>query len=178
MTKCKTNKSKKIIDTIEPIEALKILKLLSENDLTLAKQIEKLFLEQVQKIDMEDLAADILAELDFIDVEDLWERSGSTRDGYIEPGEAAWAMLEEAINPYIEKMKRYHSLKMFKEEMACCMGLISALHQFENESESEFKEWVVDAPLSIADDILSTWKESCNEPELRQTMENFIAKLS
>jgi len=75
-------------------------------------------------------------------------------------------------------MKRYHSLKMFMEEMICCMGLISALHQFENESESEFKEWAVDAPLSIADDILSTWKESCKDPELKQTMENFIAKLS
>ncbi|MFI5344667.1 MAG: hypothetical protein ACHQUC_10670 [Chlamydiales bacterium] len=67
MTKCKTSKNQKIIDTIEPIEALKILKLLSENDRTLAKQIEKLFLEQVQKIDMEDIAADVLAELDFID---------------------------------------------------------------------------------------------------------------
>lgn len=178
MTKCKISKTQKIIDAIEPIEALKILKLLSENDRTLAKQIEKLFLEQVQKIDMEDIAVDVLAELDFIDVEDLWERSGSTRDGYIEPGEEAWAMLEEAIGPYIEKMKRYHSLKMFEEEMACCMGLISALHQFENESESEFKEWAVDAPLSIADDVLSTWKESCKDPELRQTMENFIAKLS
>lgn len=34
-----------------------------------------------------------LAELDFIDVEDLWERNESTRDGYIELGEEAWAML-------------------------------------------------------------------------------------
>jgi hypothetical protein len=39
---------------------------------------------------------------------------------------------------------------MFEEEMACCMGLISALHQFENKSESEFKKWAINAPLSIA----------------------------
>ena len=84
-------------------------------------------------------------------------------------------MLEQAIDPYIEKMKRYHSLKMFEEEMACCMGLISALHQFDNESKSEFKEWALDDPLSIADDVLSTWKDSCNDPELRQTISSQAA---
>jgi hypothetical protein len=35
MAKCKISKTQKIIDTIEPIEALKILKLLSENDRTI-----------------------------------------------------------------------------------------------------------------------------------------------
>lgn len=177
MTTCKATKNQKILEIIDPAEALKILRILSESDKKLAAQIENLFFEYIQKIDMGDIATNILSELNFLAVEDLWERSGSTSNGYIEPGEAAWTMLEEVITPYIEKMKRYHALKMFSEEMMYCMGIISALHEFEYESDNEFKDWAVDAPLSLADDILSTWKESCKDPEQIQIMEQFMTTL-
>jgi hypothetical protein len=178
MAKSKSAKSQNFLDAMEPAEALEILKSLSKSDSNIKNQINELFVDQIEEVDRESIAADLLSDLDFIDIEDVWDTSGVARNGCTDPVDAAWEVMEEAVEPYIKEMERYHSLKMFSEEMHYCMGLISALHEFENESDSEFKDQAPDAPLSIAEDILSKWKKSCKDPELLQTMENFVEKLS
>ena len=41
--------------------------------------------------------------LDSIEVEEVWDRSGRTRNGYVEPTEMAFQMSEEALDPFIEE---------------------------------------------------------------------------
>lgn len=175
MAKGKINSDQNIFNAMEPQEALQILKILSNEDKNLAKRIEDLFVQKAHEVDVESIASDVFSDLDFLDAEDLWSRSGATRYGYVDPGEESWRMVEEVLEPHINKMKRYHSMEMFYEEMLFCMGIISGLKNFENESKSEFKDWAADVSDGLADNILNDWKKSCKDPKLMKAMDDFIA---
>ena len=162
----KTADNKKTLDAINPSEALQILKMLGQEDTNIKKRIEEIFLNQVQEIEVSEISDEVFFDLDFLDVEELWDRSGPNRDGYTDPTDAASEMIEEVIEPHLEKMKRLHSLGMFHEEMRYCMGVISGLHTFESESTTKFKEWAEDVSGEVASQILMEWKKSCNLPEL------------
>lgn len=113
------------------------------------------------------------SDLNSIDIEDAWDRSGPSRYGYTEPWEAAYQLLEEAINPHRNEMKRLHSLGMFSEEMHYCMGIASGLQQFGNEAEGDILELAEDAPGDMAEDIISERKKECTDPKLKAEMTEF-----
>jgi len=55
-------------------------------------------------------------------------------------------MFEDALESFIEELKKYKKLSMNKEAKTCCMGILKGIYQFEKESTSEFKDWAVDVP--------------------------------
>lgn len=173
MKKQNTVDSKKTLDTIEPSEALQILKILCQEDTSIKKRVEEMFLNQVRGVDVSEIVDEVFSDLDFLNVEDLWDRSGSHRNGYTDTGDAALEMIEEIIEPHLKNMQRLHSLGMFQEEMRYCMGVISGLHMFENEATTEFKDWAVDIPGELSSEILMEWKKSCHSPDLLTEMEKF-----
>ena len=166
--------SKNILKNIKPDEALGILTRLCESNKGLIDQIQKVFLDGVSQVDIEAVANELLMDLEGIDVEDLWDRSGSNRDGYVDPGDEACNMVDEVIEPYIEEMKRYRVLRMYKEEMLQCMGIVLGLLKFEKGSDTEFKDWACDMASSAADHVLDDWRASCQDLELKKEMEKFI----
>lgn len=151
------------------------MKKLCQEDPIIKKRIEEIFLNQVRDVDISEISDEVFSDLDFIDVEDLWDRSGSHRDGYTEPGEAAFEMIEEVIEPHLEQMKRLRSLGMFHEEMLYCIGVLSGLYAFEDEATTEFKDWAVDMAGELASQILAEWTNSCNSPKLMAEMKRFEA---
>ncbi|MGE5557823.1 MAG: hypothetical protein ACM3WV_04345 [Bacillota bacterium] len=46
-------------------------------------------------------------------MEDLWDRSGKTRHGYIDPDEMAREVVEEALQPY-RKIKKFQNPGMYE----------------------------------------------------------------
>jgi len=70
--------------------------------------------------------------LDSIEVEEVWDRSGRTRNGYVEPTEMAFPMFEDALDPFIEEMKKYQKLSMFAEAKNYCIGILKGISRFEN----------------------------------------------
>jgi hypothetical protein len=41
-------------------------------------------------------------ELESLDVDDIFDKSGARRDGYVDPGDAAFQMFEEALAPFLQ----------------------------------------------------------------------------
>jgi len=86
--KGKTNSArstkKDILTTITQNEAFTILKSLAKEDENIKKRIEQLAIEYLEDVDVEEIADAVYFDLDLIEVEDLWDRSGSTRDGYVD----------------------------------------------------------------------------------------------
>ena len=118
----------------------------------------------------------VYSELEGIEVEEVWDRSGSKRDGYIDPGEMAWEMFEEALAPFLLKLKNYQKLTMLNDAKHYCMGILQGIHLFSQDSKSEYKEWAGDAPRENFSIILHDWENSCdNENDLKE-MEIFLKK--
>ncbi len=179
MAKKKTKSMKKKTDVLEQIneyEAFEILRILSEEDKQVRERIEEIAWELLRKVDLEDVAEGVYFELNSLEVEEVWDQSGSTRNGYVDPTEKAWEMFEEALEPFIEELRKYQKLSMDKQAKTCCIGILRGIYQFEKESTSEFKDWAVDAPKDYFESVLKEWKKGQKDTKKIDEIDDFIKK--
>ena len=168
----RSNKTRNILDEISADDAFAILRRLAKEDPKVANRIEQFAIEYLSGVDIEDIAAQVYFDLDSIEVEEVWDRSGRTRNGYVEPTEMACQMFEDALDPFIEEMKKYQKLSMFAEAKEYCIGILRGIYKFEKESTSEYKDWTVDAPAECFGWVLDEWREGqkgVTEEELKAT---------
>lgn len=147
-----------IINQLSPEDALTVLKTLARDDEQLAARIAEIATAHLGAVDPEEVAYELYEELEFLEVEEVWDRAGPTRHGYVEPGEAADEMVDEIIEPYLEELKKLQSLGMSTQANRMCMGLLLGLYKFEHESRSKFKDWAGDAPGIFAETVVDAWK--------------------
>jgi len=160
---------KDIICNLNPEDALTVINMLIKDDPGLEEQIYQIAVQILSKVSTEDIAYDVCNALDRIEVEELWARSGKTRYGYTDPSEESWVMFEEAIDPFIDEMKKYQKLSMSLLAKKYCIGIIKGIQEYEAESTSEFMEWAVDAPEAFVENVFDEWKNG--EPEADEIAE-------
>ena len=149
---------REIIDHLSPADARSILKSLADSDEALAQRIAEMATARLRGVDPEEVAAVLYDELDALEVEEVWNRAGPKRHGYVDPGEAADEMIEEALKPFLDELRKYQELGMNTEANRMCMGLLLGLYRFEDESSNEFKNWAPDAPSIFAEAVVEAWK--------------------
>lgn len=175
MPKRKTKQEVDVIESLDPNEALQILRHLARDPKT-RRRIEDLAHEHLSDVDVEGVAGWVYDELDMIDVHDLWESSGSTRHGYVDVTDRAWEMFDEALDPVREEMERYRRLSMRREGTVVLMGMLKGLHEYKTESSSEFKDWATDAPRDRFRSLLEEWRKGCDDPDERREVEEFVRR--
>lgn len=163
-----------IINRLSPNDALQVLKTLARDDESLAARIAEVATAHLSEVDPEDVAFELYHELDSLEVEEIWDRAGPSRDGYVEPGEAADQMIDEIIDPYLEELKKYRALGMNAEANRMCMGLLLGLYRFEDQSSSTFKEWAPDAAGIFADAVVDAWKAGSPSRADVEALKTFI----
>jgi hypothetical protein len=151
--------NKDFLEIIKPDDALRILRQLAKQSNEVREKIQQLAMEILSDVDPESISDDVYSELDGLDVEELWDRSGKTRHGYVDPGDEAYEMLEEVLNPFIDEMKRYQKMGLNEEAKKYCIGIIMGISKFSQESNSEFSEWAVDAPSEYMSTVADEWKK-------------------
>ncbi len=167
-------KPQEIIDQLSLHDAIAVLKTLADSDAQLSERIAEIATEQLMGIDPDDVAAEVLYELDFLKVEDVWDQAGASRDGYRDTDEVADEMIINALESHMEELSRYQRLDMQEEATHMCMGIISGLYLFDCESSSKFKDWAGDLPVIYAEDTLKKWYTKDVPRELVDEMESFI----
>lgn len=138
------------------------------------KRVQQTAIQLISSVDLEETANDLFSELESLEVEDLWDQSGSTRHGYVEPIDMAYEMMEDVLEPFLAQLKKYRSLKMLREEKIYCMGILKGLYLFDQESSTQFSEWAVDIARDVFDDLLIDWKKSCKNRILLNDMKKFV----
>jgi hypothetical protein len=165
-----------IFDVISSDDAFDILRRLAREDQKIAKRIEQIAVGYLKYVDIEDIAFEVYHALDRIEVEEVWDRSGSTRDGYVDPTEMAWQIFEEALDPFREELRKCQRLLMYDGAEKHCLGVLEGIYKFERGSTSEYKDWAVDAPREYFEQVLKEWKNGQNNPEDVAEVEDFIKK--
>ena len=163
-----------VLESITGTDALAILQVLAERHEHLAQEIEAVAKELLSPVEIDDVAAHVQMELEFLQVEDVWARSGATRDGYVDPGEAAWDMFEEALKPFQDEVEKYKQLSMLEEAALTCQGLLKGIYHFHKESSTEYKEWATDAPGTYFSMILDDWQKLFAGQPPRSGMQAFL----
>lgn len=170
------SKKKNILDKISSDEAFTILKTLAWKDKGIARRIEQTAIEVLRNVNIEEVADGIFSDLDNIKVEDVWNSSGRTRYGYVEPNERAGEMFEEALEPFLEELKRYQKLSMHTAAKSFCKGVLKGLYKFEKESSTEYADYVEDEPREYSKTVLDEWKKGCKNTRDKKEMKEFIKK--
>jgi hypothetical protein len=163
-----------VTSKLTPEQALKIVERLGRKGGMIREAVVTEAMNVLTEIDLDGTADEVFAVLDSIDVQDCWDRSGGSRDGYTSPDEAAAEIIEEELQPFFDQVDRYHELEMPEQETAYCMGVIFGIYRYERESKSDFREWSVDIPAECAGLLLDRWRERNREKGIADVMQEFI----
>ncbi len=163
-----------IINQLSPNDALQVLKTLARDDEKLAARIAEIATAHLSEVDPEDIAFELYHELDDLEVEEIWDRAGESRHGYVSPGKAAGEMVDEIINPYLEELGKYQTLGMNAEANRMCMGILLGLYRFEDKSTTRFKEWSPDTAGVFADTVVDAWKAGSPSQADVKALKTFI----
>lgn len=168
--------AKHIISQLSPADAVAILGALAASDEALADRIATMALDRIQPVDIDDVAGTLYDALSALEAEEVWERAGRKRHGYVETDEAAYQMIEEVLAPFLKDLTRYQKLGLRDEADEMCEGLLLGFYQFEHECVSQFKDWAPDAPIYFSETVVDAWKAGAPAKDDIEALKAFIAE--
>ena len=164
-----------LIDSLTADDALAVLGELSRAGGKIGEAVNVAITEYLQAVDSDEIAWDVFDTLDAIAVEDVWDRSGRTRDGYTEPAQAAVDVFEEALEPFVAKLKEYLKLEMYAQADEYCLGVLRGIYDFDHDSVSEYKEWAEDVPGESFAWVRKIWMDGRRDLQAHERMDARIA---
>jgi hypothetical protein len=171
---CRGPRMDDVISRLTAEQALKIVERLGRKGGKIREAILTEAMNVLTEVDVDETADEVVAALESIDVQDCWDRSGGSRDGYTSPDEAAAEIFEQELEPFFDQVERYHEMGLPQQESAYCMGVIFGIYRYERESKSEFREWSVDIPAECGGFLLDQWRERNREKASINAMHDFI----
>lgn len=116
-----------VLDALSPDEGLAVLRALLRAHPELLDEARQLATDRMVDVDRDAVAQNLVASIGLLGLEELNARTGRHRDGYTEPTEAAWEILEEAVAPFVAELERLLKLSLEEAAREQCEGVL--LHQ-------------------------------------------------
>ena len=146
----KSGESQSVLSRLTDQESSLVLHTLLERHQPLREEVEKLATEIVSAPSCEDIASAVADAVTSLDIQDLGGRAGATRWGYTEPSEAAWQLLEEAVEVFLADMKRRAELGLTDAAITICRGIIAGLYKARRIPSDGPLGWAPDFPAEEA----------------------------
>ncbi|MEP7305925.1 MAG: hypothetical protein ABJA98_10445 [Acidobacteriota bacterium] len=118
------------------------------------------------------VADDVFEAIHSLDLDDL--DAGPRAGGYVEPSEAAWEAVANAMKPYLDDLERRIKLRRDGEALEVCAGIVAGLYRAER-SGSELLEYAEDCPSEIAGQAVDRWRRRRRDRTLPRT---FVEKFA
>src|SRR5437660_1702579 len=112
-----------------------------------------------------------------IDLDALNGRAGKHAWGYVEPGDAAMELLEEAIEDRVEDMKRHLDVDMVASAQTLCAGIVVGLYACRKTNSDGALGWAPDFPAEHAGFIVQEFLGLSRDELTRADREKFIESL-
>jgi hypothetical protein len=90
-----------VIKNLPAEQALEVVERLSEKGGEIQEAVLAEARDVLSEIDLDETADEVFFVLDSIDVQDCWDRAGSSRNGYISPDDASVEIMEERLQPFL-----------------------------------------------------------------------------
>jgi hypothetical protein len=158
--KAPMSKKAHVLDNLKPDEAATLLRVFLEKHPELTKEVEALAKSVIGDVSIEEVADTVEDEVRALDMEDLNSRAGSHAYGYVEPTEAAWELVEEAVMPFIEDIKRRVEAGQQEAALNTCVGVILGLYRLRDSKRGDFLEWAADSPDEMAGEAVGTLRKA------------------
>lgn len=157
-----SRKTISVLDRLKLGEADTVLRRLLTAHPDLGAEAEQIARSVLGEVSFESVADEVEDALRAFDLDDLNSRAGRHSWGYTEPTEAAWQLLEEALEPFLEDMRRQMELGLEAEALEICKGVVLGLYRL-REEHGEFLGWAPDFPAEAASDAVAAWSASATK---------------
>jgi hypothetical protein len=137
-------------------EAHAILRMLLERHPELCAEADALAAGLVTDVDPNDVADTVRDAILSLDLDDLGGRAGRHSWGYTEPTEAAWELLQEAMDPFLDDLKKHIALGFEVSAVATCKGIVLGLYAVRGKNSDEVLGWAPDFPAESAGEAIAT----------------------
>ena len=145
-----TRKENSVLERLAPGESQVVLHRLLATHPDLRAEAEQIARGLLGEISFESVADDVEHAFRSLDLGDLGSRAGRHYGGYTSPSEAAWELLQEVADPFLEDMKRRRELGLEAEAIEICRGLLLGLYRIRDMEGDEFLGWAPDFPVETA----------------------------
>ena len=149
-----------VLDNLDSGEAASVLGKLLDRHNELRSEAEAIASDMLTEISPDSVADEIEEALLQFDYDDLNGRAGSHSWGYVEPSEAAGELLEEALEPFVNDMKRRLEMGLEDQASQFCQGILLGLYRVRDGRENDILNWVPDFPGEAAANALKVWSET------------------
>lgn len=153
-------KKKGTLDRLSGDEAATVLRLLLKRHPELAKEISALAGSVIGEVSIEEIASAVEDELRSLDLDDLNSRAGRHRNGYVEPSQAAVDLVEEAVMPFIEDIRRRAEAGQHAAALNTSAGVVLGLYRLRNSENDPFLGWAADSPDEMAGEAVVTLRKA------------------
>ncbi len=143
------------IDELRPEEAAEILRALLARHPELSAEATSLAEEMITRVPGHDVAGAVEESILALDIDALGDRAGEHSDGYTEPTEAAWELLQEAIDPFVDDLRRRISLGAETAAVETCRGIVVGLYRVRGKNPDAVLGWAEDFPVEAAAQAVS-----------------------
>lgn len=129
------------IDRLNDSERSAVLSILLSAHPELLVEADALAAESLVAVDPDVVAENVMSALRELDMEDLANRAGRHRGGYVEPNEAAWDLVEEAFEPFLLDLRRLAELSHVDAATAAARGLLDGLDRIGEPADGTVLAW-------------------------------------
>lgn len=161
----KKSPPKDVLAALTGDEGLAVLRALLAAHPELGEEAQALATRRLVTVDRRRVADAVVASIDALGLEDLGGRAGRQVYGYVEPGEAAWEILEEAVAPFTSEIGRLLALGLEDAARAQCEGVLIGLHEvLVDHCSNELVQYAPDFPGEAAGAALGAWMAAPGGP--------------
>jgi len=146
-----------LLDRLKPDETAEVLRRLLATHSDLSGEAERIAKTVLGAVTFEAIANEVEDAVCAPDLDDLHGRAGRHEWGYVEPTEAAWEILDEAAQPFLDDIKRQIKLGLEMEALEICKGVLLGLYRVEHGKSEGLLEYAADFPAEAAGNAIQTW---------------------
>ena len=145
-----------MLSVLGDAEKAAVLDELVAADTRVRDSAELLARRSLASVDPATVSDGVLETLTALDQDALATRAGRTRYGYVEPTEAAWALLEEALAPWTEDIARLSRVGLEQAARQTGLGILAGLQRCLHHTRHDdlLLSWAPDFPAEAAAGVL------------------------
>ena len=134
-----------VLKAMTAVEKGELLDALLTDQPALRDRVEALAAARMLAGDRGAIAEEVESALRSLDIDQLNGRAGYRRGvGYVEPGEAADELLDEALLPFLDDMNRRGTLGMTTAAAECAVGILDGLYRCRDGGSESLLEYTPD----------------------------------
>jgi hypothetical protein len=149
----------RILDTLNPEEAAIVLWQLLANHPEAEEEAAELALSMLQGASFDSVADDVDDAVRSLGTEELYAGAGEHVWGYVGPIEAAWQVLEEKIQPFLDEIRRHAALGLNDEALEFAKGVVLGLYRVDVDG-CEAVEHAPDFAAEYAGEAVDIWRKT------------------